>query len=197
MNYKTVALSREDFKRFIQTTREGFKTADGHTVRPNQRIATILTVQGNLGLRIGDVLQLKLQDFIQDGELKGRKRYRLDIVEEKTGKKREHSVTQELYVFLMEYAAANNIAPNRRLFPCSVRIVQRHVALVSAYLGMSRISTHSFRKFFATEIYVNSGYNLVLVQTLLQHCNTNITQRYIGIQDKQIEEALANHVCIV
>ena len=192
MNIKTVALTKEEFKSYITAIANGFTTKDGYVFKPNERMATILTIQGNVGMRIGDILNLTLQSFVKDGN-----RYRLDVVEEKTHKKREYTVAEPIYTYLLEYAARNNIAPNRRLFSVSVRAVQKTVAITSKYLGMSHVSTHSFRKFFATEIYNNNDCNIVLVQQLLQHCNPIITQRYIGIQNKQIEEALAKHVCIV
>ena len=58
------------------------------------------------------------------------------------------------------------------------------------------ISTHSFRKFYATEIYRNSGYNIALVQQLLQHSSAAVTQKYIGIQQKELEQAIENHLCL-
>lgn len=59
---------------------------------------------------------------------------------------------------------------------------------------MEGIGTHSFRKFYATEIYKNSGHNIVLVQQLLQHSSTAVTQRYIGLQPKELENAIEGHL---
>lgn len=72
--------------------------------------------------------------------------------------------------------------------------MQNHLQLVCNYLGIENVSTHSFRKFFATSIYMENGYNLELVRVLLQHSSAEITQRYIGIQSKQVEDALKNHI---
>lgn len=192
MNIKTVALTRDEFELFIKTTAKGFTTEDGTEVRPNTRIATALMVQGNVGMRIGDILDLRLDSFIKDGN-----RYRLDVYEEKTDKKREYTVPTELYVYLMEYANKNAIKHTAKLFDIRSRVVQKHIKMVSEYLGLERISTHSFRKFYATEIYNNNGCNIELVRQLLQHCNTSITQRYIGVSVKQVEDAINGHVCIV
>ena len=52
----------------------GFKNGDKE-FRGNNRIATALVIQANLGLRIGDILNLRLQDIIRDGD-----RYRLNIM---------------------------------------------------------------------------------------------------------------------
>ena len=74
------------------------------------------------------------------------------------------------------------------------RQIQKHLKLVCDFLGYQGISTHSFRKFFATEIYKANGYNVALVQKLLQHSSTAVTQRYIGIQQKELEAAIENHL---
>ena len=65
---------------------------------------------------------------------------------------------------------------------------------MTSELGYPNIGTHSFRKFFATEIYVNNNYNIILVQQLLQHSSAAITQRYIGISSKELEDALVGHI---
>jgi len=52
MNKKTVALTEEQYKSIIGTIHSGFVCADGHIVKPNRRIATALSLEANLGLRI-------------------------------------------------------------------------------------------------------------------------------------------------
>ena len=59
------------------------------------------------------------------------------------------------------------------------------------------ISTHSFRKWYATEIYKNNGYDITLVQRLLQHSSAAITQRYIGIEPERIEKAIEGHTQLI
>lgn len=189
MNKKTVALTDEQYMKIIYTIREGFVCSDGHIVKPNNRIATILVLEGNLGLRISDILQLRLSLIIPDGN-----RYRLDMVEKKTKKKREFTVPIEIYSYIQNYALENNINPLAKLFDLSERTVQNHLQLVCEYLGYENISTHSFRKYFATSIYVNNNYNIELVRVLLQHSSVVTTQHYIGIRSKDIENALQNHI---
>ena len=161
-------------------------------MKPNNRIATILTLEANLGMRISDILRLRLSDIIQDGT-----RYRLNIVEKKTKKKREFTVPIEIYVYIQNYALDNNINPAAKLFDISERTVQNHLQIVCDYLGYDNVSTHSFRKYFATSIYINNNYNLEIVRVLLQHSSAQITQRYIGIQTREIENALHNHITLI
>lgn len=159
---------------------------------PNERIATALVLEGNLGLHISDVLRLRLADIVKDGD-----RYRLAIVEQKTGKERVFTVPFIIQQYLENYALRNTIGRTERLFPITERAVQKQLALVCDYLGYERISTHSFRKWYATEIYRNSGYDVALVQRLLQHSSSAITQRYIGIEPQRIEQAIERHARLI
>lgn len=189
MNKKTVALTEEQYREIISTIRNGFVCSDGHIVKPNNRIATALSLEANLGLRISDILQLRLFVIVRDGD-----RYRLDIVEQKTKKKREFTVPTDIYIYIQNYALENNINPNAKLFDISERTIQNHLQLVCGYLNFDNVSTHSFRKFFATSIYLHNDYNVELVRVLLQHSSVATTQRYIGIGSKEIESALQNHI---
>ena len=189
MNKKTVALTEEQYKTIISTIRAGVIMEDGSVINPNERIATALTLEANLGLRISDILQLRLSAIIRDGD-----RYRLNIVEQKTQKKREFTVPTDIYVYIQKYALDNNISPTAKLFDISERAVNKHLKAICDYLGYGGIGSHSFRKYFATSIYTNNNYDINLVRVLLQHSSTTTTQRYIGLQEKHIEEALQNHI---
>ena len=83
------------------------------------------------------------------------------------------------------------------MFPITVRAVQKHLKAVCDLLGYDEVSTHSFRKWYATDIYERNNHDIVLVQQLLQHSSPTVTRRYIGISDERIETAIAGHVCIV
>ena len=183
MNKKTIALTAEQYTEIIQTMKTGFCGC-----RPNERIATALVLEGNLGLRISDILKLRLSDIVRDGS-----RYRLDIVEQKTGKHRQFTVPLVIYQYIENYCLRNGIQRNALLFPITERAVQKQLKIVCDYLGYEGISTHSFRKFYASEIYKNNGYDITLVQRLLQHSSSAVTQRYIGIEPQRIEQAIANH----
>ena len=87
----------------------------------------------------------------------------------------------------------NGFKPNERLFPITEREVQKQLKTVCDYLGYEGIGTHSFRKWYATEIYQNNGHDIALVQTLLQHSSAAITQRYIGIEPERVEKAIEGH----
>ena len=183
MNKKTNALTTAQYTEIIETMKQGFTGC-----RPNERVATALVLEGNLGLRISDILRLRLSDIVMDGG-----RYRLAITEQKTGKERVFTVPIVIWQYLENYCLRNGIGRNERIFPLTERAVQKQLALVCDYLGFEGISTHSFRKWYATEIYKDSGFDIALVQRLLQHSSASVTQRYIGIEPRRIEQAIEGH----
>ena len=187
MNKRCVALTEEQYRRSIELLRSGF-VLEGKLVKPNERIAAVEVVQASLGLRLGDVLQLKLSSFVKDGG-----RWRLDIREQKTGKVREFTVPVEVYSFIQGYSASRSIARDAKLFNLSARQVERHLNRVFAKMSLPlrHYGSHSYRKMFATRVYRDSEYNIELVRLLLQHSNVQVTQRYLSISQKAVEDALA------
>ena len=69
--------------------------------------------------------------------------------------------------------------------------------MCSDYLGYEGIGTHSFRKFFASELYEANDHDIELVRELLQHSSTVTTQRYIKRSSKTVENAIRKHVFIM
>ena len=190
MNKRTRTMDDETYKLIISTIQNGFEYA-GVSHKPNERIATGLQLEYNLGLRVGDILNLTMDSFVKDGS-----RYRLDIHEQKTGKYRNFTVPVEIYNYIRDYDYENNINPKARLFPVTERAVLKHLKLVCEYLGIDGIGSHSFRKAFATNVYVNNHYNIELVRVLLQHSSVTVTQRYIGIGSKELEDAIEKNISL-
>ena len=187
MNKKTLALTEEQYKEIIETMREGFTG-----FRSNIRVATALVIEANLGLRISDIIKLRLSSFVKDGE-----RYRLDITEQKTGKQRTFTVPIVIYNYVKMYTLENGLKPHDIIFPITDRAIQKQLKLVVDFLEMDGVGTHSFRKFYATQIYKQNGHDIALVQKLLQHSSPAVTQKYIGIQTEQLEKAIEQHTCLI
>ena len=190
-NKKTRAINKEEFQKIIATIRTGFVLPGGDRIRPNERVAVALTLQANLGLRIGDIVHLRLADIIFEGG-----RYHLNMVEQKTGKARNFTVPAEVYIYLQNYTIQQGLRPTQKLFPLTVRAVQLHLQKVCRYLGITGVSTHSFRKFFAVSIYMENDYNVELVRQLLQHSSVAVTQHYLSVEPKIVEQALQKHTVL-
>lgn len=190
MNKRTRALDKETYIKIITTIKQGF-LHEGVRHKPNVRIATILVLEYNLGIRISDVLLLTMNSFVKDGD-----RYRLDIYEKKTGKFRNFTIPAEVYQYVRDYAYQNSIGQKARLFPITERAVLKHLKATSDFLGIEGVGTHSFRKGYATNIYINNNYNIELVRALLNHSSCVVSQRYIGIGTKELENAIQKNVCL-
>lgn len=157
--------------------------------RANFKVAYALQLQANLGLRVGDVLKLTLNDFIPDG----RGSFKLSVTEQKTGKVKDVVVNDNLYNNIKLYTLENNIKADEPIVKMSVRNVQMQLKIVCDELGINSVSTHSFRKFYAMRLFEDSGYNFEVVRALLNHSNVAITQKYLGVTNEEIEKASKNH----
>ena len=190
MNKRCVALSDEQYRESIRLLREGF-VLEGKIIKPNPRIATVAVLQAALGLRLGDVLQLNMGSFIKESG-----RWKLNIKEQKTGKVRDFTVPVEVYSFIQDYAINMGISNTAKLFDISERQVERHLNKVFSKmeLPLRSFGSHSYRKYFATRVYLDNEMNIMIVKTLLQHSSVAVTQRYIGLSQKTVEDALAKTV---
>lgn len=190
MNKRCLALSDEQYRESVELLRNGF-VLEGVNIKPNPRIATIVVLQASLGLRLGDVLRLKMDSFIKEGS-----RWKINIKEQKTGKLRDFTLPVEVYSFIQDYALKNNIGAEAKLFDISERQVERHLNKVFSKmeLPLKSYGSHSYRKYYASRVYLENEMNIELVRTLLQHSSVAVTQRYIGISQKTVEDALAKTV---
>jgi integrase len=187
-NKKTRPTTEAEYNLIINTILTGFIAEDGECVRPNLRVATALVTECSVGLRINDILKLKLNDIrFENGK------YKLKVIEQKTNKERTVYLTSDTYIYLQNYALSLGVQPTAKLFDLTARQVQKHLQKTTEYLKLNDIGTHSFRKMFATQLYYQNNCNALLIQKILNHSSIAITQRYLGLQEKEIEDALENY----
>ncbi|MCL2083296.1 MAG: tyrosine-type recombinase/integrase [Oscillospiraceae bacterium] len=178
----TWVLELSEYKQIIELFLTGFITKDGNTFRPNKQIALALQLQASLGLRIGDVLELRVSNF---------KNGKLEIKEDKTDKLQYRDINPKVSESIKDYAIEHKLSPDAKLFSVGVRAVQKQLKIITDYLGLDNIATHSFRKMYATKIYEGNGNNLELVKELLNHTSIATTQRYIRVSQQAINKASA------
>ena len=77
-----------------------------------------------INLRISDILKLRLCDIVRDGD-----RYRLEIVEQKTGKRRIFTVPLVIQQYIENYCLRQSIRRTDLIFPITERAVQKQLAL--------------------------------------------------------------------
>ena len=180
-------LTDAELEKVILTIRNGYVGKDGVYRRPNPQISFAIWLEANLGLRIGDIKNLKLCNFFK----KNANDYYLSIVEKKTGKRKELYCPTIVYDHIVNYCLDNNINTKQQIIKCSVRNVQKYIKYVAEYLELGdNVSTHSMRKRFATQVYEQSGFDLLLLQSILLHSSPAISKRYVGLNTIKQKEIL-------
>jgi integrase/recombinase XerD len=174
---------RKRFKLPVVLTPEEVKKLLGSC--NNLKHEMILTVIYSLGLRAGELLNLKLTDF---------DKYRkcVHIRHGKGNKDRIVPVPEKLFNGLREYYLV--FRPKIYLFegqrgpgtPYSNRSIQAILkrALIKAQVK-KRITTHSLRHSYATHL-MNNHIDLRTIQALLGHNSLKTTQIYTHLTDKDI-----------
>ena len=189
--YTTLQISNNNYKELIETIREGYTDFDGIKHRPNLQLATILVLEANLGCRIGDIINLTTESIINDGGI-----YKLNITEQKTGKKRNFIVPKPVKAFIDNYIREANIYKGA-LFDIKAPAVWKQLRAVTAYMGLNDVSTHSFRKMAACNLYEATGHDIEAVCEFLNHSSTAITRHYIKRSDAQLENAIEKCVNLI
>ena len=176
---KTRALEKEELKIVFKYIKNG-GYRNGIKVRGNQQIYLICFIQLNTGLRIGDVLNLKVKDIIGG---------RIDVIEQKTGKRQNRAINEEVVNIVKSYCDKKGLYENDKLFTFSIRWVQKFLQKISKCTEVDNFSTHSFRKTYAHIQYTNNRYNIELVRRLLNHSSVVVTQKYLGVTDSEVNRA--------
>lgn len=152
----------------------------------NKRDWFMLVMGVNVGLRISDLLPLRVRDV--------KNRTHIVCKERKTGKKRRFPVNAELREIINEYI--KGMKDDAPLFPSyktkepigrvqAYRILNR----AAAEVGLAEIGTHTLRKTFGYHFYRRYK-DVALLQQIFNHSAPSITMRYIGINQDIIDEAV-------
>lgn len=158
-----------------------------------QRNKAIAYLLYGCGMRISEVLDLKLSNFYDD--------FKRVIVKGKGGKERELHLLEivckqiKSYISQCPYKFEENSflfygAKGDKLNPDVFRKVIRKLRLVLAL--PSHTSPHSLRHSFATHLLANSEGDLRTIQELLGHKNLSTTQRYTKIDMNHLVKNYVN-----
>ncbi|MBA7686579.1 Tyrosine recombinase XerC [subsurface metagenome] len=151
----------------------------------------------NSGLRIGDLLSLKLAD-VKDGQ--GNLKDCLEIKEQKTGKTRKvffNKQIKEALNFYLEKTRIFNL--DQYLFTNEKSKKNKHITRIRAYqlinkwcrdVGIKyKVGGHTLRKTFGYHLR-KQGISIERISNLLNHRNIKVTFRYIGIDDDENKEVI-------
>lgn len=183
----TRPITIEEYKNIMNLLENGFTYIEGDKekkFRPNYQIALALRLEANLGLRISDVLRLQVKSFKGD---------KLEIIEKKTGKLQYRSIDPNITNIVKDYAIEKGLKSNDSIINISEKAIQKQLRIVCAYLQLDNISTHSFRKMYATNQYEINNNNIELIKELLNHSSIATTQRYIKVSQQAIDKASSSY----
>ncbi len=161
-------------------------------------VRTMFLLALGLGLRIGEVLPLRIEDVdLLSGMLYVRRDfYRGHIQTPKTpSSERRFALPQSLLSLLGGYLKRRE-SQSDLMFPSSAgtilddrNLIRREVEPVCKELGIPRFSWHALRHTFAT-VADNNCVPLSVLQSLLGHTSPTMTMRYTHAQDDAKQAAL-------
>lgn len=139
----------------------------------------------NTGLRISDLLPLKVKDV--------RGQDYIILTEKKTSKVKRFPINNDLKIEIQEYT--QGMAENDYLFPSQkggyIKRVRAYEILKEAgyKTGIGEIGTHTLRKTFGYHFYKKYK-DVAMLQKIFGHSAPSVTLRYIGIEQDEIDEVL-------
>ena len=150
----------------------------------------IFTIGTNCGLRISDILNLDVSDVIN-------KTY-INIVEKKTSKPKRFPINSKLKYMLEKFT--QNRKPEEPLFKS---IFGNRMERTQCYriindacreVGIDyKVGTHTLRKTFGYHHYQKFK-DVAVLQEIFNHCSSQITLRYIGINQDMIDNSYNNFI---
>jgi len=138
------------------------------------------------GLRISDILELKVKDV---------KGTHIRITEKKTGKPRRSKIPASLKTILDDYIQNRNdeeyLFQSRKGNNQPIKRIQAYKILnrAAASIGMDEIGTHTMRKTFGYHLYKKTK-DVAMLQKHFNHHSPSVTLRYIGIDQDWMDKAL-------
>ena len=165
-------------------------------LRGNTRDLLLFTMGINNGLRIGDLLNIRIGQVsdLTTGDC-------LTIREQKTGKENVLMVNKGVYSILQDHLESRAWSDDDFLFqsrkgnnrPLSVSSVHRMVKEWTFSLK-GNYGTHSLRKTFGYIQRTKFGVSFEVLCKRFNHSNPSTTMRYLGIQDKEVNGILMNEI---
>lgn len=151
----------------------------------NPRNYVLILTGTYTGLRISDILRLKVKD-VKD------KKY-IDIKEQKTGKRNLIEINPLLRKTYKEYTESMDL--EEYLFrksninkPISRTMAWKIMKSIGDRFGVENLGTHTLRKTFGFHYYKQTGDIATLMQ-MFNHSKESITLKYIGITQDKMNQA--------
>jgi len=155
-----------------------------------QRDAAIVKLILFAGLRVGEIVELRMNDVVLD-ERKGN----VVVREGKGTKRREIPLNAKARKVLLDYLRMRPEVENNDLFlgqrndGVRSKTIQRAVQRFTKKAGLENVTPHTLRHSFAKAL-IDTDVSLEKVATLLGHSNLNTTRIYTTPGEGDLEEAV-------
>lgn len=155
----------------------------------NPKYGIMFAIGINSGLRVSDVLTLKVKDIYGKDHL--------IITEKKTGKTKRFPINKKLQKEVSAYIKKASLTDESYLIP-SRKGENKPISRIQAYrvlnqaaesCGLDEIGTHTMRKSFGYHFYKRT-HDVAMLMDIFNHSAPSITLRYIGINDDMKDESL-------
>lgn len=158
----------------------------------SQRDALLFSTGIYTGLRISDILKLRVRDIYNKN--------RLDVTQTKTSNIVHIPIHPKLKKKVKAYVEENNLQSYDLIFRSRKglnKAITRQQAYnilndMAKYIGLENIGTHTLRKTAGYHMYKSNKNNIGIVMQLLGHKDSASTLRYIGITDMDIHNGIRN-----
>ncbi|WP_298845642.1 tyrosine-type recombinase/integrase [Clostridium sp.] len=159
----------------------------------NERDWIMAKFQLNTGLRISDVVKVKVSDILTE---KFNFKDYFVLKEQKTNKEKKIKLNDSIKIALSSYIKQNKLGHNNYIFR-SRKGLNEHISVTQAYrllknaavsIGIENFGTHSLIKTWGYWTYKVSRYNIGLIMDTFNHSSQEITLRYIGIDQGAKDE---------
>lgn len=189
-------MEKRDFMNFVQPIRskEKIEEMKAELKRNGTRDYLLFVFGINVGLRISDIIKLKVKDVM---DCSGRMRTHIEIKEKKTEKMKRFklnvSVSEELYQYIKNMDLDDYIFRSRNGKNKPITRNRAYTILNKAgkKCGLEEIGTHTLRKTFGYHHYKQFR-DKALLQKIFNHSSPSITDAYIGISQDEIDESYDN-----
>lgn len=175
------SITTSDYLNFDSTLNKAMKIIK---TEKNYKLGFLVVFGINAGMRITDILKLKFEDLENDS---------ISLVESKTKKKRVIKLNDNIksgYELLKKRTDVRNgyIFTSNQSTVISVQYINRKLKEMFGSKNIS-VSTHSLRKTFGRQIWINQGPNtLVYLSEIFNHSSPEITKRYLGIRQEELDD---------
>ena len=150
-------------------------------MRSNDVLGLYIMVAINTGLRVGDILKLRFEDF--NGS-------ELVVIEGKTKKRRVIALNDRLKEALNRFNGSGFIFVSQKGTVYARQSINR---MLKKHFDSKTInvSSHSLRKSFGRRVYENNKESekaLMKLSELFNHSSLAITRKYLGLRQEELNE---------